>query len=47
MFPLAWTDRLDLDFADAELRVLEHVAHFVPVEAPDAVARAVRDALRT
>jgi pimeloyl-ACP methyl ester carboxylesterase len=46
LFPVDWSDRLDLDFADVDVRVLEHVGHFVPVEAPDAVARAVRDAIR-
>jgi pimeloyl-ACP methyl ester carboxylesterase len=43
LFPADWSDRLDLDFARVDRRVLEGVAHFVPLEAPDAVARAVRD----
>jgi pimeloyl-ACP methyl ester carboxylesterase len=43
LFPLAWADALELDFADVERRVLEDVSHFVPFEAPDAVAAAVRD----
>jgi pimeloyl-ACP methyl ester carboxylesterase len=46
LFPLDWSDRLELDFADVDRRVLEHVGHFVPVEAPDAVARAIRDGIR-
>ena len=45
-YEIDWTDRLELDFDDVELRVLDHVAHFVPVEAPDAVARAIHDAIR-
>jgi pimeloyl-ACP methyl ester carboxylesterase len=43
LFSVLWTDRLDLDFEDVDLRVLEDVGHFVPLEAPDAVAGAVRD----
>ena len=41
--PRRWTDRLDLDFEDVDLRVLEDVGHFVPLEAPDAVAGAIRE----
>jgi pimeloyl-ACP methyl ester carboxylesterase len=43
LFPVAWTDALHLDFADVDLRVLEDVGHFTPLQAPDAVAAAVRD----
>jgi pimeloyl-ACP methyl ester carboxylesterase len=43
LFPVAWTDALHLDFEDVELRVLEDVGHFTPLQAPDAVAAAVRD----
>jgi pimeloyl-ACP methyl ester carboxylesterase len=43
LFPLGWADALHLDFADVERRVLEDVGHFVPFEAPDAVAAAIRD----
>jgi pimeloyl-ACP methyl ester carboxylesterase len=46
LFAADWSNRLDLDFEDVERRVLEHVGHFVPVEAPDAVARAIRDSIR-
>jgi pimeloyl-ACP methyl ester carboxylesterase len=42
LFPPAWSDRIDEWFADAELRVLDGVGHFVPVEAPEAVAEAIR-----
>jgi pimeloyl-ACP methyl ester carboxylesterase len=45
LFPLAWSDRIDAFFAAAELRVLEGVGHFVPLQAPDAVAAAVRERL--
>jgi pimeloyl-ACP methyl ester carboxylesterase len=45
LFPTAWSDRLDDHFEAAELRVLRGVGHFVPLEAPDAVARAVRELL--
>jgi pimeloyl-ACP methyl ester carboxylesterase len=43
LFAAEWTDRIDLDFADVELRVLDDVGHFVPLEAPDAVADAIRE----
>jgi pimeloyl-ACP methyl ester carboxylesterase len=41
LFPVAWSDRLEDFFADVELHVLAGVGHFVPLEAPDAVADAV------
>jgi pimeloyl-ACP methyl ester carboxylesterase len=41
LFPVAWSDRIDDYFADAELTVLDGVGHFVPVEAPDAMADAI------
>jgi pimeloyl-ACP methyl ester carboxylesterase len=44
LFPVAWNDALHLDFADVDVRVLEGVGHFTPLQAPDAVAGAVRDA---
>jgi pimeloyl-ACP methyl ester carboxylesterase len=47
LFPVGWLDALHLDFEQFELRVLEDVTHFVPVEAPDAVAAAVRDLAQT
>jgi pimeloyl-ACP methyl ester carboxylesterase len=41
LFPLAWADELGAWFADAELRPVP-AGHFVPLEAPDAVAAAIR-----
>ncbi len=41
LFPPAWSDRIDEWFADAELRMLDGVGHFVPVEAPEAMAEAI------
>jgi pimeloyl-ACP methyl ester carboxylesterase len=41
LFPVAWSDRLDAFFADVELHVLDGVGHFVPLEAPAAVAEAI------
>jgi pimeloyl-ACP methyl ester carboxylesterase len=41
LFPPAWSDRIDEWFADADVRVLDGVGHFVPVEAPGAVAEAI------
>jgi pimeloyl-ACP methyl ester carboxylesterase len=45
LFPVAWADRLDEFLAHAELRILDGVGHFVPLEAPHEVAAAVRRAL--
>jgi pimeloyl-ACP methyl ester carboxylesterase len=42
LFPPAWSDRIDEWFADVELRMLDGVGHFVPVEAPEAMADAIR-----
>lgn len=42
LFPLEWADRLDEFFAAAEFKALPGVGHFAPLEAPDAVADAVR-----
>jgi pimeloyl-ACP methyl ester carboxylesterase len=42
LFPVAWSDRIDEFFADADLTVLDGIGHFVPVEAPDAMADAIR-----
>src|SRR3954464_12134271 len=41
LFPPTWSDRIEEWFADAELRVLDGVGHFVPVEAPGAMAEAI------
>jgi len=45
LFPLAWSDRIDAFFADATLQLLDGVGHFVPLEAPDALAAAIRERL--
>jgi len=45
LFPAAWGDRLDEFFADVSLTPLPDAGHFVPVEAPDAFAAAIRAAL--
>jgi pimeloyl-ACP methyl ester carboxylesterase len=46
LFPPAWADRLDEFFDDYELHHLAGVGHFVPLEAPQAVADATVRALR-
>ena len=45
LFPAAWADRLEEFFADVSLTPLPDSGHFVPLEAPDAFAAAVRAAL--
>jgi pimeloyl-ACP methyl ester carboxylesterase len=47
LFPLAWADRIDAFLADAQLHVLDGAGHFVPLQAPDAVAAAIRAATGT
>jgi len=42
LFPVTWADRLDEWFVDAELRIIQS-GHFVPLEAPRAVADAIRE----
>jgi pimeloyl-ACP methyl ester carboxylesterase len=42
LFPVAWSDRLDEFFADVDVQILAGVGHFVPLQAPDAVADAIR-----
>jgi pimeloyl-ACP methyl ester carboxylesterase len=42
LFPAAWADRLGEFFADVTIEPLPGVGHFTPLEAPDAVAHAVR-----
>jgi pimeloyl-ACP methyl ester carboxylesterase len=45
LFPPAWGDRLDEFFADVTVTPLPDSGHFVPLEAPDAFASAVRAVL--
>jgi pimeloyl-ACP methyl ester carboxylesterase len=45
LFPPAWADRVVEYFADAVVRPVPGCGHFVPVEAPDAMAAAVRERL--
>ena len=47
LFPVAWSDRIDAFLAHAQLRVLDGVGHFVPLQAPDDVAGAIRAATGT
>ncbi|GAA1209303.1 alpha/beta fold hydrolase [Pseudonocardia alaniniphila] len=41
LFPRAWSDRLDDYFADVQVRSLDGVGHFTPLEAPGEFADAV------
>lgn len=41
LFPFAWSDRLDAFFSDVVLEPLPGVGHFVPLEAPEALAAAI------
>ena len=45
LFPLEWSDRIDDFFAAATLEVVPGVGRFTPLEAPGAVAAAVRSVL--
>jgi pimeloyl-ACP methyl ester carboxylesterase len=45
LFPRSWSDRLGLFFSDVEVRPLDGVGHFVPLEAPDAFAAAIAERL--
>jgi len=45
LFPSAWGDRLGEFFADVAVTPLPDSGHFVPLEAPDAFASAIRAAL--
>jgi pimeloyl-ACP methyl ester carboxylesterase len=45
LFPRAWSDRLDEWFSAAELRPVDGVGHFCPVEAPEAMAAAITAAV--
>jgi pimeloyl-ACP methyl ester carboxylesterase len=42
LFPMEWLDKLHLDFEQFEVRVLEDAGHFTPLQAPEAVADAIR-----
>jgi pimeloyl-ACP methyl ester carboxylesterase len=44
LFPTAWSDRLDEFFANAQLRYLDGVGHFTPLECPHDFAAAVVEA---
>jgi pimeloyl-ACP methyl ester carboxylesterase len=41
LFPRAWSDRLDQFFTDVDLRLIDGVGHFTPLEAPDAFVEAI------
>jgi pimeloyl-ACP methyl ester carboxylesterase len=41
LFPREWSDRVGLHHADVEVRGVEGVGHFLPLEAPDAFAAAI------
>ena len=45
LFPAAWADRLEEFFTDVTVTHLPGSGHFVPLEAPDALAAAVRSVL--
>jgi pimeloyl-ACP methyl ester carboxylesterase len=45
LFPQAWSDRLGEFFSDLDLRFLDGVGHFVPLEAPGAFADAIAERL--
>jgi pimeloyl-ACP methyl ester carboxylesterase len=45
LFPAEWADRLDEFFADVTLTPVPDSGHFVPLEAPEAFASAIRAAL--
>jgi pimeloyl-ACP methyl ester carboxylesterase len=45
LFPCAWSDRLDRFFSDVQLRPLDGVGHFTPLEAPQAIAGAIDEFL--
>jgi pimeloyl-ACP methyl ester carboxylesterase len=41
LFPIAWSDRIDDFFIDAQLRYLDGTGHFTPVECPHDFAEAL------
>jgi pimeloyl-ACP methyl ester carboxylesterase len=45
LFPQAWSDRVPDFFSRATVRLLPGIGHFVPLEAPQVFASAIKDAL--
>jgi hypothetical protein len=45
LFLPVWSDRVDDWFADAQVRMLPGIGHFIPIEAPEALASPVRERL--
>jgi pimeloyl-ACP methyl ester carboxylesterase len=43
LFPREWSNRISEWFADVELRPLDGVGHFAPLEAPTPFAEAILD----
>jgi pimeloyl-ACP methyl ester carboxylesterase len=41
LFPRAWSDRLDHFFTDVDLRFVDGVGHYTPLEAPESFAEAI------
>ncbi len=45
LFPRAWSDRLDHFFTDVELRFIDGVGHYTPLETPESFAEAIAQAV--
>lgn len=45
LFPRGWGDRISEWFSRADLRPVDGIGHFCPVEAPEAMADAITHAL--
>ena len=43
LFPRAWSDKVDDWFAAPDLRFVDGIGHFVPLEAPERFAAAIRE----
>jgi pimeloyl-ACP methyl ester carboxylesterase len=43
LFPREWSDKVDDWFAAADLRFVDGIGHFVPLEAPEPFAAAIRE----
>jgi pimeloyl-ACP methyl ester carboxylesterase len=43
LFPREWSDKVDDWFAAADLRFVDGIGHFVPLEAPEVFASAIRE----